>query len=238
MNIIIKRQEKCFKKSFFKNALERALNTMFPNAKDIKILTDGDEGVVKACRMLEIDHEIIEENAHPETDAIIAFWDGPKFNRMPAELVDPESAQMAEFLKHYQENGSVGDGHTDIRHQFPSWKFRAIQTIFNMKNKGIEVTEEYAISQFLKYKQSAKVIEDELALGEDSELIHNSDVIKRVRYDNGRADDDNPVDETVTEVVDAEQTRREFMAELEIHRFYRNLWEQIAMNFDQYGSYA
>ena len=237
MDIIIKRQEKCFKKSFFKSALERALNKLFPN-KEIKIITDGDEAVIKACRMLELDHEIVGKDEHPDADAIIAFWDGPKYINMPPEIVDPESAKVAKFLSHYQKNGSVGDGYTDIRHQFPSWKFRAIQTIFNMKNKGIHVDEEYAISQFLKYKQSAKVIEDELALGEDSTIIHNVDVITRTRFDNGGADDDAMTDETNTEIVEAEVTKRQFLDELEQLRFYRNLWEQIAMNFDIYKAYA
>jgi len=256
MDIIIKRQEKCFKKSFFKSALERALNKLFPN-KEIKIITDGDEAVIKACRMLELDHEIVGKDEHPKGDAIICFWDGPKYINMPPEIIDPESAKMAKFLSHYQKNGSVGDGYTDIRHQFPSWKFRAIQTIFNMKNKGIHVDEEYAISQFLKYKQSAKVIEDELALGEDSTIIHNVDTIDRTRmeldptspifdeiklrltHDNGRAGDDIPVaDETTTMLVDSETTRRAFLDELEQLRFYRNLWEQIAMNFDIYKTYA
>ncbi len=240
MNILVKRLEKCFKKSFFKNALERALKNLFPSVKmeDVIIISDGDEGVIKACRMLELQHEEVSPEDHPDTDAIIAFWDGPKYNKMPVDLVDPASEALAKFLAHYQQNGSVGDGSTDIRHQFPSWKFRAIQAIFNFKKQGIHVDEEYAISQFLKYKTLATQIEDQLQVGEDSELTHNQDVIKRVRYDNGRADDDNPVDETVTEVIDAEQVRRQFLDELEIARFYRNLWEQIAMNFDQYEQYA
>ena len=56
MNIIVKRLEKCFKKSFFKNALERALKNFFPSVKmeDVIIISDGDEGVIKACRMLRL----------------------------------------------------------------------------------------------------------------------------------------------------------------------------------------
>lgn len=240
MDIIVKRVEKCFKKSYFKSALERAVSDFFPSAKmkDIKIISDGDEAVIKACRMLELEHEEVEADAHPEADAIIAFWDGPKYSKMPADLVDPNSEVLAKFLAHYQRNGAEGDGAIDIRHKFPSWKYRAIQAIFNFKKQGMELDEEHAIAKFLKYKTLAKQIEDELALGEDSNIVHNTDVIKRVRYDNGRADDDNPVDETVTEVLDAENIRRQFLDELEIARFYRNLWEQIAMNWESYAQYA
>jgi hypothetical protein len=234
MDIIIKRQEKCFKSSFFKMALERALNNLFKNikTKEIKIITQQDEAVTTACQMLELDYEVVEASAHPDADAIIAFWDGPKYSNMPAEMIDPSSEKIAEFIQHYQ---SVNEGGMDVRHQFPNWKFRAIQTIFEHRNRGIEIDKQYAIKQFLKFKKLTNNLEEMLHMDEDSSIIHNQDVIQRTRFDAGGADGDVMVDETNTVMVSEEKAKRQLLNELDSARWSRNLWDQITMNLESYG---
>ena len=233
MDIIIKRQEKCFKSSFFKMALERALNNLFKNikTKEIKIITQQDEAVTTACQMLELDYEVVEASAHPDADAIIAFWDGPKYSNMPAEMIDPSSEKIAEFIQHYQ---SVNEGGMDVRHQFPNWKFRAIQTIFAHRNRGIEIDKQYAIKQFLKFKKLTNSLEEMLHMDDDATVMHNEDVIVKRRLEHSGADWDVEVDETTTEVLTQENSKRQLLNELDSARWSRNLWDQITMNLESY----
>ena len=260
LTILIKRQDKLFKGSFFKSRLEATMKEWFPNhtTSDITIVHDGDALVKKSILMLGYEKtKECKEDAHPKgLTHVIAFWDGPKYRNMPPDLVDPTSEAMAGFLAFYAND--VNKKVVDVRHRWPSIMFRCIGAIYKEKKSGHIVDEAYAIQRFLSFKSQAKVIEDDLNLGEDSVLIHDEDTIKRTRIeldpmhsifdehtvttrvDKTEADPDIPVaDETTTILVETESVRRLFLRQLESLRFSKMIWEQIAMDFDRtYAKYA
>ena len=259
LTILIKRQEKCFKGGFFKSTLERTISEWFPKhtTADITMVQDGDPLVKKSLMMLGYeDTQECSEEAHPDVTHVIAFWDGPRYLNMPPELVDPTSQLLAKFLAHYANDADKTV--VDVRHKWPSWTFRCIQAIFNEKKMGHMVDEDYAIRRFLSYKSQAKVIEDDLALGDHGTLIHDEDVIKATRFEldptheifdeptvktrkkKGQVDPDIPIaDETTSVLVETESVKRLFLRQLETLRFSRTIWENIAMDYDKtYAKYA
>jgi len=184
LTILIKRQDKLFKGSFFKFRLEATMKEWFPKhtTSDITIVHDGDPLVKKTLLMLGYeDTQECSEEAHPDVTHVIAFWDGPNYLNMPAELIDHTSEAMAGFLAHY--TNDTNKKVTDVRHRWPSVMFRCIGAIYNAKKTGHIVDEAYAIQRFISYRNQVKVIEDDLNRGEDSVLIHDEDAIKSTRIE-------------------------------------------------------
>tara|TARA_R110002051_G_scaffold258267_1_gene317593 strand:+ start:60 stop:743 length:684 start_codon:yes stop_codon:yes gene_type:complete len=130
----------------------------------LKLISD-DEDVMFWCD----EHGVLYETPRPshKVNLAFAFWDGPRYDSLPTEMVDPDSPKIDKSIKGILE---ANEG-CRVIHRYPTITFRVKGKLQALHSKGITPTLDLAMGHYREENTKATELRNMITWGDQPKPI-------------------------------------------------------------------
>jgi len=131
----------------------------------LKLISD-DEDVMFWCD----EHNVPFEAPKPshKVNLMMAFWDGPRYDSLPTEMVDPESPKIDQSIQKVLESNEG----CRVIHRYPTITFRVKGKLQALQNKGITPTLDLAMGHYREENNKAIELRNIVTWGDEPRAIN------------------------------------------------------------------